>query len=87
MKSKNFHFKLNPSELLSEIVTMTNEQRGEWVTRFAIDLVSDCEESAQSALAKSMIAEANGYREKKAKAGSAGGTAKSDNRKQRLAVV
>lgn len=76
MKSKNFHFKLSPSELLSELIAMSNEQRGEWITRFAIDLVGDNEESATTGLAKRMIAEANEYRELKAQAGSKGGIAK-----------
>lgn len=55
---------------------MTIEQRGEWVTRFFIDLVSDNEETATTGLAKKMIAEANEYREQKAQAGSKGGIAK-----------
>ena len=76
MKSKNFHFKLSPSDLLSELIAMNNEQRGEWITSFAIDLVGDNEESATTDLARRMIAEANEYRELKAQAGAKGGIAK-----------
>jgi hypothetical protein len=73
---KNFFYKIESSQLLSEIVAKGNGERGKWVTQFAIDLAGSCEETAETNLAKLLISEANEYRRQQSEHGSKGGKPK-----------
>ena len=79
--TKNFYYRLEPNELFPEIVKMTIEERGEWITQVAIDLASSDEEKAETQFAKKLIAESYQFRNNRKEAGRLGGLAKSSKAK------
>lgn len=83
--TKTYFFKINPNDVLAELVFVEN--RGEWLLQFFIDLKNGDPEKATSTLASEIIKEAHEYRAKKAEAGKNGGLAKASSAKQNLAVL
>lgn len=61
-KGQLFYYRLEPSKLLSALIQMDENERGVWVTQFAIDLQNGI---AHSDLAEEMINEAKSYSETK----------------------
>lgn len=66
---KPFFYRLNAADFLAEIVTLPENQRADWVLRFALDLVSATHSTEFS---QRLIEEARNYKEKKANAGKRG---------------
>lgn len=66
MRKRNFFFKIVVADLLAEILTMTQAERGQFIIDFALDLNGDDVEKCKTDFAKQLISEANGYREKAA---------------------
>lgn len=66
-KGKNFFYKINPSEVLAELISVANKE--EWLISFLIELKADDYEKAKIPLAKDIIKEAHDYRETRRKGG------------------
>ena len=63
MKNSKLHFfRLEPSRLLSKLITMDDSERGRWITQIAIDLSNG---HSEDEFAKSLIEEAIKYSETK----------------------
>lgn len=68
-KSKNFFYRINPNEVLGEVIFVENKEK--WFLQFFNDLRKDDPETAVTDMAKGIILEAHGFREKRSKAGKA----------------
>jgi len=80
--SGNFFYRLDAGRFLAAAIRVPEDQRGEWVVQLALDLVASNADAARTDYAKGLIAEANIYREKKARAGQQGGLARVRNQVQ-----
>lgn len=66
MKANNLYFyRLDPSKMLSKLITMSEQDRGEWIVRAMADLINN---ESDDPLVKSMIIEAKSYSEVKREA-------------------
>jgi hypothetical protein len=83
---KNFFYKIESSALLSEIVAMTNTERGRWVTSLAVDLAGSDVDKASTEFGRLLIEEANEFRDKKRLAGRSGGLAKASSAKAKPSI-
>lgn len=70
-KAKNFFYRIDPEQIISEIFPMRGSERGKWLIQFLFDLRNDDEEKATSDIAKLIIQEAKNYRNSKVTAGRA----------------
>lgn len=78
-ENKPFFFRVEPGQLLAEIITLNVEQRGEWILQFALDLMAAKEDESRTDLATVLIIEAKNYKKKKVLAGQKGGLAKASS--------
>lgn len=66
-KGKNFFYRINPNEVLGEVIFASNKE--EWFLQFFDDLRRDDAETAKIPLAAEIIRESDAFRAKRSKAG------------------
>jgi uncharacterized phage protein (TIGR02220 family) len=78
--SKPFFFRLEPSKLLSALIQVPEQERGDWITRAAVELATG---NPTLEFTKSLFEEAEEFKQQATKRSRLAGLASAERRKQR----
>ena len=65
---KSFFYRVEPNDIMAEIIAMSLDERGAWITQLCVDLAKGCSANAVHDYSKRVIEESNSFRQKKADA-------------------